>query len=360
MLNNFLRLIKIPVALQGQPYIRQEACSICSETRGLKIGAVDFWDLQEANLIKCTNCRHIQLDPKLTPEHTETGCNAYYSYENQNSSGHEKERNLVRNYRRGILFGYKLKKKGFSPQDLLELGPGSGYFSLGIQHLFPNCKITVMDVVEQVLEKNQRDHHFSTLKGKIEDCRLLGEQKFDLIIARDILEHINDISLAIENISFLLKKGGLLHFLTPNGHEDVWGHYLFWRRTGTPSELLINHVNYFDGQGLLDLLKKYQLLPVKYFTFQFKTTLRGKGWSRKERLEAIKSRKQSASVILSTSLSAVSGSDDKEWNIPKQWYFRQTFHRIGIFLSWYHHRVIFKLPPRYNMGHEIHGIFIKN
>lgn len=359
MLKPILRLFNIPRALQGRPYTRLETCNVCGGTAGLKIGAVDFWDLQEAIIVKCSDCNHIQLDPRLSPEHTETGCTAYYNYESLNTSSHEKLRNNLRNYRRGILFGFKLKKQGFSPEKLLELGPGSGYFSLGIQHIFPACKVTVMDVVDQVLEKNRRDHHFEICKGNIEDCHLLGEQKFDLIIARDILEHINDISCAIENIAFLLQKGGLFHFWTPSGHEDVWGHYLFWINTGKPSELLINHVNYFDGQGLLNLLQKYHLMPVRYFTFQFKTTLRGKGWSKKMHLYANKSQKRSASLMIEKSIPESPGSDNQAQLITNRWYFRRTFSWIGIFLSWYHHRIIIKLHPRHNTGHEIHGIFIK-
>ncbi len=357
MLERIFSLLKIPAMLSGNVYDRVEPCCICGEKKGMKIGTVDFWDLQEAILVKCQKCSNVQLDPKLTNRNTETGCQAYYYFEKQQTSSRELQRNMIRNYRRGVLFAYQLKKKGFNPQSLLELGPGSGYFASGIQGIFPGCKVTVMDVVDEVLNKNRNDHEFETIKGTIEDGIICGEKQFDLIIARDILEHVNDVSAAIEQVSTCLKEGGYFHFLTPNGHEDVWGHYLFWKKYHKPSELLINHVNYFDGRGLLDLLNHHQLEAVHYFTFRFKTTLRGKGWSRKHKLQAQGSEQRSAEKMISASLQ--SGFREDETNLRRPWYFQKKFRRIGIFLAFYHHCIFLKLPPQYNLGHEIYGLFKK-
>jgi len=113
-----------------------------------------------------------------------------------------------------------------------------------------------------------------------------GDRLFNLVIARDIPEHVTDIGLVIRNVARFLRHGGLFHFLIPNGHEDVWGHYLNWKFTGMPSELLINYVNYFDGKGLLAFLGKQGFFPVRYYSNQLKTTLLGKGWKMIPRLAA--------------------------------------------------------------------------
>ena len=118
----------------------------------------------------------------------------------------EQERNLVRNYRRGILFGSQVKRKGFHPETILELGPGSGYFCVGIQGIFPDCRITVVDIVDDVLRNNKDIHGSATFKGTPENLELLGMMQFDLIIARDILEHVTDISKVTENVVKHLNK----------------------------------------------------------------------------------------------------------------------------------------------------------
>jgi len=190
----------------------------------------------------------------ISVENTATGCHAYYLKEILETPVHEQKRNLLRNYRRGIVFARSLRKRGHHPETILEFGPGSGYFSAGIQFIFPGCRITVADIVDEVLKLNKEIHGFSIFSDSPEDIHLFGNRKFDLIIARDILEHVTDIGKVIRNMAVLLNPDGLLHFLTPNGKEDVWGHYLNWKFLKRPSDLLINHVNYFEGAGLLNFL----------------------------------------------------------------------------------------------------------
>jgi 2-polyprenyl-3-methyl-5-hydroxy-6-metoxy-1,4-benzoquinol methylase len=337
--------------------LRTEPCRICGYKEGLKIGETDYWDLQHSSLIYCPECRLAQLDPMLTPENTATGCTAYYLNEIIRTSKKEQQRNLVRNYRRGIVFAGNLKMKGYSPREILEFGPGSGYFSAGIMRIFPGCKITVVDIVKDVLDKNRDIHGFEVIRGSPEDIEYLENRKFDLVIARDILEHVTDIGRVIKNVSSLLKNGGLFHFLTPNGLEDLWGHYLYWQHHHKPSELLINHVNYFDGKGLLDFLKKNELYPDEYFTYQFKTTLRGKGWRLKSSLEANPSKKMSASEIIKNN-EKHSIADFEKKEVLNLWYLNTSLKWLTDLYCIHKHHWWIHFNPVKNTGHEISGLFI--
>ena len=51
---------------EGEVVTRKESCRICGSLEGIKIAEIEFWDLQECNIIQCTSCRLIQLDPMLT------------------------------------------------------------------------------------------------------------------------------------------------------------------------------------------------------------------------------------------------------------------------------------------------------
>lgn len=359
MLRYFLNKINIPRPFTGSVITRRQPCRICGSAGATIIAKTDFWDLQQTDIVMCNGCRLIQLDPMLTSGSTETGCNAYRLEEIINTSLKEQERNLIRNWRRGVLFASRIKRKGFHPQTILEFGPGSGYFGSGVQFIFPECRITVVDIVEDVLNINREVHGSLTFKGTPEDLEKLGDRKFDLIIACDIIEHVTDISKVIDNVVTHLTDNGLFLFTTPNGHEDVWGHYLRWKLSESPSELLINHVNYFDGTGLLEFLKKKGLSPVSCYTYQIKTTFRGKGWSMNPILAAPISQKRSSAEIIKKKEKANSPTGRDKKQILRRWMFNTRFKWIIVFYCWYHHFTLIRLSPTLNIGHEIFGLFIK-
>jgi ubiquinone/menaquinone biosynthesis C-methylase UbiE len=326
---------------------------------GLRIAELDFWDLQHSGCALCTSCNLIQLDPMITPGNTATGCHAYYLKEILETPVLQQKRNLVRNYRRGIVFASSLRKKGYHPEMILEFGPGSGYFSAGVQFIFPDSMITVVDIVDDVLKMNKDIHGFTVFSGSPEDIHLFEDQKFDLIIARDILEHVTDIGKVVRNIAALLNPGGALHFITPNGKEDVWGHYLNWEFRRKPSELLINHVNYFDGSGLLKCLTDSGFSKVEYYTYQVKYFLRGKGWRHKEKLAVPVSEKKSADELIRMQEQQTDPHTFQKDEILGGFIFRtKIVWLIGLY-CWFKHHWLIHLDPRRNIGHEIHGVFVK-
>ena len=127
---------------------REENCRICNEEKGKQIGIVDYWDIKTSRLVQCVSCGHIQLDPMLNDEETSKGCQAYYIEEGLRTSKEEQFKNCERNFRRGVVFGFKLKRKKITPRSILELGPGTGYFSAGLKFAFPPVQITVMDIIQ--------------------------------------------------------------------------------------------------------------------------------------------------------------------------------------------------------------------
>jgi len=295
----------------------------------------------------------------INAQHTATGCHAYYIKEIIETLLTEQKRNLVRNYRRGIVFARSLQKKGYHPETILEFGPGSGYFSAGIRFIFPESKISVVDIVEDVLQTTREVHGYEIFRGSPEDIHLFKDRKFDLIVARDILEHVTDIGKVITNIYALLNPNGLFHFITPNGKEDVWGHYVNWKFTSKPSELLINHVNYFDGTGLLRCLTDKGFTKIDFFTYQIKYTLRGKGWKHNKDLAIPVSIKRSAEEVIKSWGNKQGGHSFKEEEILNTFIFRTKMKGlISLYCRFKHHWLI-QLDPAKNIGHEILGLFIK-
>ncbi len=337
---------------------REQPCRLCGGQQAHLLAETAYWDIRNTRIVGCDACGLMQLDPMLTGPETDRGCLAYYVEETLRTAPREQVRNLVRNYRRGVLFAWGLKAQGHRPRTLLELGPGSGYFAAGLRRIFPDLEVTVMDVNTEVLHLNARDHGFAGIRSMPEEHHTGLDDRFDLVVARDILEHVIDIGAVLRNVMHYLRPGGLFHFITPNGHEDVWKHRLRHHLGRERSELLINHVNYFDGRGLRQHLEQLGFDRVTYYTYDLKTTLRGRSWSRKPKLWAPVSRSRSAGEFAEDRLHEVQGVAHRKDEVLPSWYRRGPVWPL-LLLSAYQHGHFLRVDPARGIGHEIHGVFRK-
>jgi ubiquinone/menaquinone biosynthesis C-methylase UbiE len=73
-------------------------------------------------------------------------------------------------------------------------------------------EITAVDMDERVLQNREVD---VPIRGNLEKLPLL-ENKFDIIICRDVLEHLENPVACFKEFSRVLKDGGLCFFLAPN------------------------------------------------------------------------------------------------------------------------------------------------
>jgi SAM-dependent methyltransferase len=339
------------------PCRRVQPCSLCGAEQGLLVSKIEFWELQTSNLVQCTNCLHIQLDPKLTAESTAQGCLAYYIRESLGISQREQGRNRLRNFRRGVLFGRSLMHVDVRPQKVLEFGPGDGFFLQGLKFVFPDLQITVLDIVPEVLEACRKTHGYDTVLGSPDSKDLNIEKNFDLIIARDVIEHVNDLQPMFDNLKKLLAPKGYFHFITPNGYEDVWGHFVLWNTQQRHSELLINHVNYFEGRSLENYLQRQGFRQLKYYTYRFKDAFKGKGRKIAPRwLTPVRGTKTQDFLNQKVPQSRTLVSVSDVYKVP---YVSKRFPWITYFATAYHHLNWIRLAPKYNRGHEIFGLFQK-
>ena len=240
-----------PKPLRGAPIKRKETCSFCGNTQAFQIGRVEYWDLAECDVVQCANCRQMQFDPMLTSEQMEKGCIAFDSFQRKIKGREWYIRNNRRHFRHGFRFGTRLERLGIHPRTILEIGPGGGYFSRGIQQVHPDAKVTVVDIVDEVLRENREEHGHATYQAFPEEIAEKVSEKYDLIVGRDILEHVADPFLVLKNCEAAMNPGGYLYILTPNGYEDIWRIHMNWQFEKRPLSLLINHVNYFDAASLV-------------------------------------------------------------------------------------------------------------
>ncbi len=265
--------------LMGDSIARTGPCSFCGSTLGLKIGGVCYWDIAKANVVQCLTCRQMQLDPMLSPEQVAAGCLAYYAHAKQRISFKWYRRNNQRQFRTGVRFHSYLKSFGIQPKTILELGPGEGYFSRALDVLLPEVDITCVDVDRQATRNIEKIHGFKTHMCMPEKLDFFPQEQFDLIIARDLLEHVVEPAKVLKNCYRLLKKGGHLYILTPNGYEDVWSIYLRWKFLNDNTDLSLNHLNYFDAASLIQYMISLGLKVVDCHQWDLRGFFKGQGWS---------------------------------------------------------------------------------
>ena len=127
------------------------------------------------------------------------------------------------------LVGYFTKHiNGFRKCRILEIGCAEGGFldamwliaikAVGIELNYKRAMVGMVKNPElNIWEGDITDNHLTEVIFQFEG-------KFDLIILRDVIEHITDIVLAFENMERLLKPGGYLYITFPPKFSAFGGH----------------------------------------------------------------------------------------------------------------------------------------
>lgn len=99
--------------------------------------------------------------------------------------------------------------------DLLEIGCGEGR---GIPLLKDKCtSYTAIDKIAAVLDKLKQEHPGVTfIQDNIPPMHKVEDNQYDVIISFQVIEHIKDDKLFLEEVFRALKPGGKALFTTPN------------------------------------------------------------------------------------------------------------------------------------------------
>lgn len=105
-----------------------------------------------------------------------------------------------------------------NPSSILDVGCGAGtYLTYPIAKRFPTVHVVGVDSDELSIGFAQKSYPLSNLDFQIFDM-LREDAKFDLIIASEVIEHVEDPQEFLANLKFRLNPGGILILTLPNGY----------------------------------------------------------------------------------------------------------------------------------------------
>jgi SAM-dependent methyltransferase len=135
---------------------------------------------------------------------------------------------------RNSLLTWALERYFPSAQSLLEIGCGTGFVLRGFRSTFPTLKLTGSDVLCEGLFFASKRVPEATLMQMDARC-IPFENEFDVLGAFDVLEHIKEDEVVIQQMHQAAKPGGGIIVTVPQ-HPWLWsamdkvsGH---WRRYG--------------------------------------------------------------------------------------------------------------------------------
>lgn len=231
-----------------------KSCIACSSMQNHVIFKKDGFDFS-----KCSDCDTVYVssrptDTQLSWWYTHSK-SQLHSVEILNSTQHARSGMYER---RVDLF---LKRIDADVKTFLEIGTGNGQLLEIIQKKIKDSYVKGIDLNPQAVKAC----HDKGIDCDILDINNMSEkinEKYDVIMAFEVLEHLPDPQESIKNIFDTLNKNGIFYGTLPNYHGyDFLEIGQIYRNLFAPT-----HLNYFNPKSLEILLKQSGFKEVEIFT----------------------------------------------------------------------------------------------
>lgn len=202
--------------------------------------------------VECNECKTIFTNPRPTEEilsYFYRG-SVNYAYWNKYifpaSEATRREKIFVPRVDRTLLF---CQKYNVETNSLLEVGAGFGTYCLEVQSRNIFKRIVAVEPTPHLAE-SCRKKGLEVIEDMIENIYFSEEEKFDVVVNFEVIEHLFSPKKFIINCGRLLKKGGLFIVTCPNGQG-----FDFMVLGDKCNSLDHEHLNYFNPKSLSLLLE---------------------------------------------------------------------------------------------------------
>ncbi len=149
--------------------------------------------------------------------------------------------------------------------NILEIGSGTGIFTECLLKKFPNSKIHLLDISEEMLDYSRRKFkkhkNLEYFLGDAEEYKF--NKKYDLIVSNASFQWFNDLEKSLEKLKYFLKPNGQLifsifaegtYFELRDSFKNVDPEYDFSQKFKSVAEIL----SYSSSLELLEEEKYYE------------------------------------------------------------------------------------------------------
>ena len=122
-------------------------------------------------------------------------------------------------------------------------------------------------------------HGFNAVLGSVENLPF-DDNSFDIILATDVLEHLDDEAVALEEISRVLKEDGIVLFTVPAfqvlwGHQDIVAHHKRRYTLKAFTKIILQHNFNISRSYYFNFLLFFPILLYRKFVLLLKRPVRG-------------------------------------------------------------------------------------
>lgn len=156
--------------------------------------------------------------------------------------------------RSSVLFNRHIASYYFSlpltkGKTVIDLGCSDGY---GSSLIAKSAKeIIALDIDRQTIEEARKKYKNENLKFKIGNALMLNwKNKFDIVVSFQVIEHIKDVGMYLNQINKILKDKGIFICSTPNRLLRLSKGQKPWNKF---------HVHEYEAEELLSILKNHFL-----------------------------------------------------------------------------------------------------
>lgn len=206
------------------------------------------------DLVACTDCGHVYKHPMPAPEQVAALYPPTYYTVNKKSplylDGPIYERKLVKDAEKLVR-----QASGIQVRSVVDIGGGDIQRLIKVREAFgKDVEAVAFDLqFEQEWIDKAKHHGVKVVVGNVEtDIEALQDDGHDLIVMRQLLEHLRHPEVAVRNVYRKLRKNGIVIIDTPNrGGLD----YHLWKRKYWGGYHIPRHFHLFTLPSLTKLMK---------------------------------------------------------------------------------------------------------
>lgn len=155
------------------------------------------------------------------------------------------------------------------PKEILDIGCHGGKFTNEVWKLFPKAKISAIDISSNAINYAKKKYpQINFINARAEKIPF-NKITFDLITCFEVLEHLPNPEIVVNNIYDLLKNKGLFLIMVPSENllfKFIW---FFWTKLGPGRVWKEVHLQKYNHQKLENLLLKNNFKKISTMKFIF-------------------------------------------------------------------------------------------